>query len=127
MMLQTTHAIALTAALTWIMILTASMMRNRGLDRSLGNRDTPPEPAPAAGRADRAAKNMLENLVLFAVVLLAAFASGAHPDRVRLGANLFFAARVVYFPIYVAGIKYVRTLCWAIAVVGLILIASAAF
>jgi uncharacterized MAPEG superfamily protein len=126
-MLETHHAAVLAAALTWIMIITAAMMRNRGAETALGNRDAVPTPSPAAARADRAAKNMLENLVLFAVVLLAAFAAGETRGQVRLGANLFLAARLAYFPIYVAGIKYLRTVCWAIGVVGLGLIGAAAF
>jgi uncharacterized MAPEG superfamily protein len=126
-MLETPHAIALTAALTWLMIITAATMRNRGPEVAFSNRDAVPTPSPAAARADRAAKNMLENLALFAVVLLAAFAAGETRGQVRLGANLFLAARLLYFPVYVAGIKYLRTILWAIGVFALGLIGAEAF
>src|SRR5688500_3518655 len=71
-------------ALTWVMIMTGSMIRTvawtpNGFVRSLGNRDDLPPPTPLAERADRAAKNMIENLVLFLGVLMAARFSEAAP------------------------------------------------
>jgi uncharacterized MAPEG superfamily protein len=129
-MLQTQHAIALTAGLFWVMVMTAAGLRNGfgipGLRVSLSNREKVPEPSPVAGRADRAAKNMLENLVLFGIALFAGV-GGEHPDRVKLGVNLFFFARLAYFPVYLAGITYLRTVLWAAGVVGVAMIASSAF
>ncbi len=37
------------------------------------------------------------------------------------GAQVWFWARVVYVPIYAAGIPYLRTLVWTISAIGLIL------
>src|SRR5436190_7745508 len=64
------------AVLTFLMLGLASFFRNRawnaqGFGRALGNRDDLPEPTPVAGRADRAAKNMLENLALFTALVAA--------------------------------------------------------
>ena len=39
-----------------------------------------------------------------------------------LGAQLFFWARLVYVPVYLIGIPWVRTGVWAVSVVGLVLI-----
>jgi uncharacterized MAPEG superfamily protein len=55
-----------------------------------GNRDNLPEPTPLAARADRAARNMLENLVLFVAAIVAARFSGADPQDLALGSQLFF-------------------------------------
>src|SRR5882757_4310914 len=60
--------LAWSAALTWLMLMTSSALRTQGLSpggfaRAVGNRDDLRSPTPIAGRADRAAKNMLENLV----------------------------------------------------------------
>jgi uncharacterized MAPEG superfamily protein len=119
------------AALTWLMTMTASLLRARawtpkGLVIAFGNRDDLPAPTPLAGRADRAAKNMLENLVLLTAVLLAARASGADTRQIAPGVALFFWARVAYFPVYLAGIPYLRTALWGVSVAGLVIIARAA-
>ena len=126
------HYLVLSTLLTWIMLMAASLIRARGwtptgLLVAFGNRDNVAEASPLAGRADRAAKNMLENLVLFTALLVAARLAGAHPESLVLGAKVFFWARVVYFVVYLAGIRYLRTLIWSVAVAGMGIIAAAAF
>lgn len=111
--------------LTWVMLLSASLVRARGWTMpgmvvALGNRDDVPEPSPLAGRADRAARNMVENLVMFGALVCVANLLRLPSERLELGARLFFYARVLYFPVYLAGIKYVRTAVWAVSVVGMI-------
>lgn len=115
------------AILTWVMIIVASMIRSRGnLAVAFGNRDNLEPPTPLAGRAERAAKNMLENLVLFTAFLMAASAAGhGGESRVVLGARVFFFARLAYWPVYLAGVTHVRTALWFAGVVGMGLIASA--
>jgi len=123
-MLSDTHALAASAGLLWLMIMTASTLRSKmwtpaGMRVALGNRDDVPEPTPLAARADRAAKNMLENVVLFTALVAAAHLVGrGSSERVTLGANLFFWARVAYWPTYLAGIPGLRTLIWTVGVAG---------
>jgi uncharacterized MAPEG superfamily protein len=38
-----------------------------------------------------------------------------------LGATIWILARIVYIPIYVFGIIYVRTLVWTVSIVGLVM------
>src|SRR5262245_44388046 len=102
-MLTLWQALLASAGLTSIMILCASSMRSRmwtfsGMKIAFGNRDRMPEPSPAVARADRAAKNMLENMVLFVAVAAGFTLSGHAAGRASLGATIFFWARVVYFP-----------------------------
>jgi uncharacterized MAPEG superfamily protein len=114
--------LAYSAVLAWVMIITASSLRSRmwaGLRVAFSNRDAMPVPLAVTARADRAAANMLENLLIFAVLLLTAHAGGVAPSRLELGAQLFFWARLAYFPTYLAGIMYLRTALWAIGVAGL--------
>ena len=73
-------------------------------------------------RTDRAAKNMLENLVLFAALALAASVGGVTDPHVELGARIFFWARLAYIPIYMIGVPVARTAVWAISVIGMGLI-----
>jgi len=112
-------------ALTWLMIMAASMLRTRGdLKVATGNRHDVPTPTPLAERADRAAKNMLENLVLFVALVVAV--GGRDPARAQLGAEVFVVARVAYWLIYLAGIPVLRTLVWSVGIVGLAILGSAA-
>jgi uncharacterized MAPEG superfamily protein len=117
--------LAYCAILTYLMIITASMLRSKGsLSLAFGNRGDMPEPTPMAARADRAAKNMLENMVLFVAVAVATIGAADH-DRVTLGARLFFWARLAYFPVYVFGITYLRTALWAVGIAGMGVMLSA--
>ncbi len=119
------------ALLGLVSLLTASILRTRSWTREgrilgLGNREQLPEPSPIAGRADRAAKNLLESLPLFACVMLAAHLAGASPGPVTFGAHLFVWSRVVYWLVYLAGVRYVRTVVWLSSIAGMAVIAGAA-
>jgi uncharacterized MAPEG superfamily protein len=83
-----------------------------------------PEPSPVAARAERAARNNVENLVLFAAAFAAARFSGTPPERLLLGAHLYVWARCVYVAVYVAGIPYLRTAVFALSVVGTVMVGS---
>jgi uncharacterized MAPEG superfamily protein len=122
-------ALVWSALLTWLMLMTSSALRTQGhapggLDRAMGNRDDLPTPTPVAGRADRAAKNMLENLVLLTALVAALHFAGKTSTQAQLGANVFFWARVAYWPVYLAGSR-LRSLVWLVGVIGLGMIAAA--
>jgi uncharacterized MAPEG superfamily protein len=124
------YYLAASAILTLVMVLIAATLRARawtpeGLAIAVGNRENLPAATPLAGRAERAARNMVDNMVLFAVVMLAAHIAGVLGPRVALGAEIFFWARLVYFPTYLAGIAYLRTVVWLVSIVGLGIIVSA--
>lgn len=70
------------------------------------------------GRATRALHNYIENLVPFVAADLALITT-QHTGG--LGATIWIIARIIYLPIYIMGIKYVRTACWAVGVVGLLM------
>ena len=118
--------------LAFLMELAASAVRVQiwtpaGFMLALGNRENLPAASPLAGRADRAARNMMVSLLLFSAVLLAAHAAGKTGDRITLGAELFFFARLAYAPLYWLGIAYLRTAAWTAGIVGIGIIASAMF
>jgi len=93
-----------------------------GLPTLAGNREGLAPCTGWAGRAARAHHNMLENLVLFAALVLAAVLAGRTNGTTLLGAQLFFWARLVYAVVYLAGIPYLRTAVWLVSVIGLALI-----
>jgi uncharacterized MAPEG superfamily protein len=94
------------------------------LDTLVGNRDYVPKIPGWAGRAERAASNMIQNLVLFAPLAIVAYVAGRTNATTALGAEVFFFARLAYAFVYVIGIPYLRTLVWLASVIGLVLIFS---
>ena len=107
---------------TLITVVVGAAIRNQewtkeGRDIGLGNRDNLKEATPMGGRAERAAKNSIEAAVFFVPLALIANAAGMDAE-VMLGAQIAFWARIAYVPIYIAGIKYLRSLVWIGGVVG---------
>jgi uncharacterized MAPEG superfamily protein len=111
-------------ALTVVQVLVAltGAFNQVGLMKLVGNREGMPEITGWGGRAERAHLNMVQNLVLFAALVLVAVAAGKTNDVTLLGAQIFLWSRVAYAAIYVAGIAWLRTLSWVASVVGLVLI-----
>ena len=114
---------------TLVSVVLGAAIRNQewtkeGRDIGLGNRDNLQEATPMGGRAERAAKNSIEAAVFF--VPLALIANAARLDaEVMLGTQVAFWARIAYVPIYIAGIKYLRSLVWIVGVVGYGMMVSA--
>ena len=116
--------------LVWAVVLTFVQMLvavtgatlQVGLPMLSGNREGLAPCTGWAGRANRAHHNMLENLVLFAVLVLVAVLSSKTNSMTLLGAQLFLWARLAYAVIYLAGIPWLRTAVWFVSVIGLILI-----
>ena len=114
---------------TFVSVVLGAAIRNQewtqeGRDIGLGNRDNLREATPMGGRAERAAKNSIEAAVFFVPLALIANAAGLDAE-VMLGAQVAFWARIAYVPIYIAGIKYLRSLVWIVGVVGYGMMVSA--
>jgi uncharacterized MAPEG superfamily protein len=79
-------------ALTLVQCAIAALgaMQQVGLPALAGNREGLPAMEGWAGRAERAHRNMLENLVLFASLVLVAHFTGKANCMTALGAQLFF-------------------------------------
>jgi len=115
------------AALTWALLLGGfPYALSRGWAWVVGTREDPPTPTGWHGRIRRAAANMYENLPLFTVLVVVAHLSGHGRDALTtLGAETFFAARVVHAIVYVAGVPYVRTAAWGASIAGMSLVGAA--
>jgi uncharacterized MAPEG superfamily protein len=113
------------AVLTFVLVLIAvsGAQLQVGLPTLAGNREDIPDIKSWAGRAQRAHSNMLENLILFAILVLVAQAAGVRNSMTVLGAQLFFWGRMAHAILYIAGIPWARTAAWVVSVLGLILIA----
>ena len=111
--------------LTFVQVLIAAAAANQqvGLSTLAGNREGMAQLTGFAGRARRAHLNMLENMVLFTVLVLVAAIAGKANAMTAMGALIFFWARLIYAVIYLLGIAWLRTLAWAVSVIGMIMIA----
>jgi uncharacterized MAPEG superfamily protein len=116
--------------LVWATLLTVvqavvavqGAMMQVGLPMLAGNREGMPEIKGWGGRAARAHRNMIENLALFAALVLVAVAADKTNAMTLLGAQIFLYARVAYALVYLIGLPWLRTGVWAVSVVGLAMI-----
>src|SRR4029453_11144997 len=116
--------LALSVALGFVHIVAASHSASlqRGYRWSASARDEPVEPLHGvAGGLDPPLRNFLETYPLFAAVVLTAAGVGRHNALTEWGAQLYFWGRVVYMPLYAAGIPLVRSLVWNVTAVGILL------
>lgn len=107
-----------------VLIPASKAILDNGAMTQAGARDDLPEPGVFRNRANRLVANMYENLTLFAIVVLIAFAAGVSNETTVLGATIFFYARCVHAVIYLAGWPMIRPLFWAAGIVGIGMIAN---
>jgi uncharacterized MAPEG superfamily protein len=97
-----------------------------GLDWNAGPRDGDAKPKGAlAGRAERASLNFRETYPAFVFLILALALIGESTWVGLAGAWLWFIARIVYYPLYLGGVPYIRSLVWLVALIGLLMMAAA--
>jgi uncharacterized MAPEG superfamily protein len=95
---------------------------------NLSARDASMPPlGPLAGRLQRASHNFLETFPLFAVAVLIADATNRHDSMAVWGSQIYFYARLIYLPIYAAGIPAVRTVVWSVSTLGIVMVLLALF
>ena len=106
----------------YIMLQGQLVTRDRGLDWNAGPRDGEQKPlGEYAGRATRALSNFQETYPIFVALALGLAVTDRTGGIGAIGAILWFVARIVYVPLYLFGVKYVRSLCWLVSVLGLLL------
>jgi uncharacterized MAPEG superfamily protein len=113
--------------LTFVSIMLGAVLRNRewtldGMKVGLSNRDNLPTATPMGARAERSAANTKENFILFLALALTAHLAGMG-EQALLGAQVFIAARLVYLPVYILGITYLRSAVWGAGIAGLAMMA----
>lgn len=108
-------------SLTWVVALSAVMwvpyilntITVRGLINAVGYPENPAPLADWAVRMKAAHYNAVENLVVFAALVLTANAAGISNDMTVLACELYFWARLVHLLSYTFAIPWVRTLAFA--------------
>ncbi len=108
-------------------VQSSTAMRDRGSAFNAGPRDDPKPLGRIAARAERAFANYQETWPVFAALALGLAVTGRSGGFAATGAWIWLAARVVYLPLYVLGVPYLRSLCWAVAGAGLVMMAVRLF
>ena len=104
--------------LTWTTIITALMwmpyvlnlIAVRGLVVAVSYPVDPKPLAPWAARMKQAHANAIENLVVFATLVLVAHIAGVNNEVTAIACAVYFWARVVHFVVLGFGIPWIRTL-----------------
>ena len=104
--------------LTWTTIITALMwmpyvlnlIAVRGLVAAVSYPVDPKPLAPWAARMKQAHANAIENLVVFATLVLVAHIAGVNNEVTAIACAVYFWARVVHFVVLGFGIPWIRTL-----------------
>jgi len=108
--------LALAAVLTgllWVPYILNEIMV-RGLADAVGYPENPKPLARWAQRLKAAHYNAVENLVVFAALVLVACAAGIHDPAVATAAAVYFWARVVHAVAYTLAVPWVRTLAFVV-------------
>jgi uncharacterized MAPEG superfamily protein len=113
------------AVLLFVYIFTATRWKTAQYGRTwnMGARDEAlPPPSPVTGRLIRAQANFEETFPIAMVALLGVVIAGRTSEYTALGGWIWLGARVVYLPLYGLGIPVVRTLVYAISLVGIAMV-----
>ena len=85
-----------------------------GLIAAVGYPDNPPAQSAWARRMMKAHHNAVENLVVFAALVLAANALGLSGGAIATAAMVYFWARLVHVLVYTFAIPWLRTLAFTV-------------
>lgn len=113
------------AVLLLVNIFLAGHLKTKqyGADWNIGARDEAMPPLePRAARVKRAQDNLAETFPIVVVALFGVVLAGRTSEVTTIGAWVWLAARVIYLPIYWAGIKGLRTVVFLISLVGLLMV-----
>lgn len=100
-------------ALIWIPYIINTIMV-RGVLDAVGYPENPKPLAPWATRMKAAHYNAVENLVVFAALVLVANALGVKGEATALACVIYFWARVVHLLAYTFRVAWVRTIAFAV-------------
>ena len=81
-----------------------------------------PPPNAMVGRLDRAQANYAETFPIAVVALLGVVIAERTSELTAIGGWVWLGSRIVYLPVYAAGIAGLRTLIYAVSMVGIFMV-----
>lgn len=113
---------SLVLALAQIGLASQAAKRQTGIAWSAGPRDVPRPVAGIAARLERAQRNLMETLPVFAAAVLLVHVADRETWLSALGAHLFLWGRLAYVPAYASGLPWLRSIIWCVATAGIALV-----
>jgi len=105
--------VATFTAIMWIPYI-LNLIMVRGLLDAVGYPADPKPLAPWASRMKAAHANAIENLVVFAALVLVVQVAGLNNATTALACSLYFWARLVHFLVYTFAVPWARTLSFVV-------------
>lgn len=100
-----------------------AMRQQWGFANMLGNRENLTPLEGWGGRTVRAYNNLMDNNLLFGMVVILAHVTDSANETTALASQVFFAARVAHAVIYIAGVHTLRTIAYLVGAAAIITIA----
>ena len=121
------QAVVWTTVILFVLLFIQGMLvpLKQGFAWGLGSRDESREITAFQGRATRTVSNHIEGMLMFVPLVLVAQMSGISSPLTVWGAGLYLGSRVVYAPLYMLGVPLWRSIAWAGAVAGTVMVAIA--
>ena len=101
-----------------IPVLISLLTNNVKLSYLFSSRDNEANTSIYIDRANRSLNNLFETLPIFIGLILLSIISDVDNSFLAM---IWLLARIIYVPVYIVGINYVRTGIWAIALICLIM------
>jgi uncharacterized MAPEG superfamily protein len=100
--------------LLWVPYILNRLAVGKGVLHEVGYPDEPTRLSPWADRLKRAHTNAVENLVVFAPLVLATNAASVHTEGTALAAAIYLGARIAHAVSYTLAIPWVRTVAFSV-------------
>jgi len=89
---------------------------------TVGARDEGLQPTGVAARLDRAQRNFNETFPIFVAAVLMVEVLHKAGEFSYWGALIYLGGRMIFLPLYAAGVPWLRTFSWNAATLGLVLV-----
>ena len=113
--------ITLFCGLLWVPYVTERFFRI-GIKETCGYGEKNINIPQWASRAKLAHVNLIENLPLFAILIIVITFQDYNNQQTETGSMIFFYSRILHYFIYVFGVPYFRTLFFVASWIGLLII-----
>ncbi len=101
-----------------IPVLISLLTNNVKLSYLFSSRDYAANTSKYIDRANRSLKNLFETLPIFIGLMLLSIINNVDNSLLAI---MWLLARIIYVPVYIVGINYLRTGIWAISLICLII------
>lgn len=121
--------VLLTSALLGLIHISAASFTFKaqvGNRYTVGARDENLQPSGIAARLYRAQQNFFETFAIFATCVVVVHLTDAYGALSYWGSILYLSGRVLFLPLYAAGVPWVRTFSWKLATLGLVMVGAQA-